>query len=177
MSISILNKPKFSEFEAHKTLNERREKLIPLIEEFISGHRLFKDKEVQVSYMQKGVGSIVCLIESADGKYILKVPLSLNFAEGESEFLEKWASIGVKTPKIFETGTIGDHHYLVMEFIDEPTLLDKYSEEQLLEMEVFVDLGKTLRRMHEPKAEGFGRVANGKAEFDSFNEWISSEEI
>ena len=175
--IIFKNKPKFSEFEAHQAFNERREKLIPLIEKFISGHTFFKDKEVQVSYMQRGVGSIVCLIESLDGKFILKIPLSINFATGEAEFLEKWTSVGIKTPKIFETGKIGGHHYTVMEYISEPALNEKYSGAQLLAMNVFVDLGKTLRKMHEPRAKGFGRMVNGNGEFDTFHRWILSDEI
>ena len=38
-------------------------------------------------------------------------------------------------------------------------------------------MGKILRLMHNSKAEGYGRVIDGKAEYAKFNDWLFSEDI
>jgi hypothetical protein len=64
-----------------------------------------------------------------------------------------------------------------MEFIDAPTLTAAYSSQELAEKGVYREMGQTLRRMHEPNAEGYGRMVGGKAEFSALNDWLHSPDM
>jgi fructosamine-3-kinase len=176
-NIIFTNEPKLSEYEAHKTFNERRLKLLPLIKEFISNHEFFKDTESSVTFIPRGIGSVVCRITTLENSYVLKVPLSLKYADGEAEFLSVWEKAGIKVPKIYESGRIGEHQYILMEYIDTPTLEEKYNENELIEKDIFFELGQILQKLHKPRIEGFGRVVEGKPEFKTFEEWLSGNEM
>jgi len=176
-NIIFTNEPKLSEYEAHKIFNERRLKLFPLIKEFISSHSFFKNTDTSVTFFSRGVGSIVSRITTPENSYVLKVPLSLKFAEGEAEFFSVWTKENIKVPKVYESGKIGEHQYILMEYIDIQTLQEKYSEQELIEKEIYVELGSILRKLHKPQANGFGRMVNNNPEFDSFEEWLKGEEM
>lgn len=177
-NITFVNKPKLSEYEAHKTFNERRLKLLPLIEEYLGNSTRFNDTNITVNFYLRGVGSIVAKITTLNHKsFILKVPLSLKYAEGEDLFLRVWSKNGVKVPEVYESGRIGEHSYMLMEYIDSPTIQEKFNDRDLLNKEVFVELGRILHKMHESRAGGFGRVVEGKPEFQSFEDWIDGSEM
>lgn len=176
-NIIFSNEPKLSEYEVHKTFNERRIKLLPLIKNYICNNDRFKNTDTTVTFFPRGVGSIVSLVTTPEKSFVLKVPLSLRYAEGEVEFFSVWERSGVKVPKIYESGKIAEHQYILMEYINTPTIQEKFTERQLIETETFVELGRLLRKLHEPKIQGFGRVIDNKPEFANFDEWISGQEM
>jgi fructosamine-3-kinase len=169
--------PKLSEHEVDKKFNERRVNLLPQVKDFVSNHLFFKDKKVKITFSHKGVSSLVCLISSGQEKFILKIPLSLTYSLGEGTFLKVWEQAGVKVPHVYEEGVIGDHSYVLMEYVDMPTLEQKYSDEELNKKGIIFQMGQTLRAMHKPEARGYGRLINGNAEFSKFSDWVSSEDM
>ncbi len=175
--ITFTNEPKLSEHEVDRKFNERRIAFIPHIEQFISKYELFQDSEVNITFSHGGVSSIVCILEIPGNKFVLKIPLSLNFSLGEGQFLKVWEGAGVKVPHIFEDGILNGHAYVLMEYIEAPTLIQKYSHEELLEKKIFIEIGSIMRKMHTPKTHGFGRPMEGGPEFKTFKEWLESEDI
>jgi fructosamine-3-kinase len=176
-NIVFKNEPKLSEHEVDKNFNERRINLIPHVKDFISNHDLFKDKEVSITFAQKGIGSLVCIIESLNEKLVLKIHLSLSHSLGEGPFLKVWEQAGVKVPHVIEDGFLNGHAYTLMEHIDAPILSERYNNEELFEKGIYFEMGRTLSTMHTPIAEGYGKVVNGKAEFVEFKDWINSEDM
>ncbi len=174
--ITFKNQPKLSGHEADQKYDERRQALIPEIENFVSTDELFAGKDVSIEFSHKGVSSLVSFIESGEEKFVLKVPLSSTGFESEGEFLKAWEEIGVKVPHVFKEGKLGMHSYLLMEYIDAPTLMDAESQ-GLVKRDTASEQGKILRGMHAAKAAGYGRSFNGKPEFDSFEEWLQSDII
>src|SRR3989339_859397 len=144
--ISFHNEPRLSEHEADKNKNEKRVNLIPFVKDFISNHERFKGKEVNITFALKGNSSLVCIVETPEGKLVLKIRLGVTGTSGDVKFFKVWEEAGVKVPHI-------------------------------LEDEIYVELGKILRAMHMPKAEGFGRCVDGKAEFSRFEDWLNSPGI
>ncbi len=175
--ISFANEPKLSEYEVQKDFNERRIALVPHIKDFVSTHERFVDKEVRITFSEKGVSSLVSILETSDEKLVLKIPLSLAFAEGEDLFLKTWAEAGVKVPDVIEAGKLNGHSYILYTFVDAQVLDDVYTHEEKIDQGIYLEMGKTLRRMHEPEAHGYGRVVGGEAEFQSFEEWLSSPDM
>ncbi len=175
--IILNNQPKLSEHEVDQKFNARRINLIPFVKEFISNHPKFKDKEVQITFAEKGASSLVSIIESSDEKTILKVPLSLAHSLGEAQFLKVWEKAGVKVPHVLEDGMINGHAYTLMEYVDAKILKDVYRKGEMIRKEMYIELGKILRVMHEPEAEGYGRIVDGKAQYLTFNEWLAGEDV
>lgn len=176
--VNFTNQPKYSEHEVDKTTNERKEILVPQIKEFISSHSLFLGKKVDVTFMQSGISSLVCIIGTEKDKKILKIPLSNLNPRLEGKFLRAWENAGVKTPHIFEEGVIGDHHYIMMEYIEGKTISDLYTREELLTSNIYKNLGETLRKMHTPKVSGYSASINNQEEpeYANFSEWIENDE-
>ena len=129
--IVFLNEPKFSEHEADQDFNERREKLVPLMEEFLVKHPLFVDKNISVTFLHTGVSSLVSIIETAEQKLILKIPLSKLNSRLEGVFLTAWERVGVKVPHVLEEGQIGEHFYVLMEYVDSETVSSKYKGKEM----------------------------------------------
>lgn len=175
--ITFHNEPKLSEHEVDNKFNERRLNLIPHVKNFISNHERFQNKKVSVSFAHEGVSSLVCIIETPDEKMVLKIPLSLSYSSGEGQFLKVWEKAGVKVPHVIEEGVISEHVYTLMEYIDAPILAEKYSWQEQIEKKIYLEMGSTLSLMHSPKTEGYGRVVNGKAEFNTFREWLESADM
>lgn len=174
-NIIFTNEPKLSRHEVDKTRNEKRLKLPNQIKEFISNNNRFKNKETKVSFAQDGVSSLVSIIEADGEKSVLKIPLQADHNE-EGRFLKAWESVGVSVPHIFEEGYISGSPYLLMNYIDSPTLKEAYgSRENILAKRVYVDIGKTLRSMHIPKATGYGYITNDLPEYSNFNDWLDSD--
>lgn len=174
--ITFLNQPKLSEFEIQKNFNEKRLGLIPLIEDLLSHNLLLKHNSVNVTFIEKGVGSLVSIVEASDKKMVLKIPLSMTTSQGEVMFLKVWEQSGVKVPRIIEEGLIGDFSYILMEYVEAPVLSDILNKNKKTEWSSF-ELGRILRKMHIPKANGYGRVVDGKPEFQTFEEWLGDKKI
>ena len=174
--IIFRNQPKLSGHEADKKYDERREALISEIESFVSSDELFEGKEVSIEFSHNGVSSLVAFIETGDEKFVLKIPLSLSGNEGEGEFLRAWEEVGVKVPHVVKEGNLGAHSYLLMDYIDAPTLSEAVKDGLVKEDTAFKE-GQILRKMHTTKAEGYGLMSDGKPEYETFKEWLFSEEI
>lgn len=170
------NEPKLSEHEVQKNMNERRISLVPQIKDYLTNHPRFKDKEVHVTFVHKGAGSLVCIVETTGEKLVLKIRLSSKNSS-EALFLKTWETAGVKVPHIFENGTMSGHDYVLMEYIDAPALKDALSNEELISKGIYYKLGNILSIMHEPEAYGYGDAVNGKAEYTNFVDWVRSETI
>lgn len=175
--IVFSNEPKLSEHEADAKFNERRTSLVPHVKDFISSHPRFKNKDVSVTFAQKGISSLISIIETPDEKLVLKIPLSVSHSRGEAQFLKVWEQEGVKVPHVFTEGEIGGHPYTLMEYIDAPILGDVYTNEELIEKKIYLEIGRMLRIMHIPEAEGYGLVVNGKAEYKEFSEQLEGHDM
>ena len=174
--ITFNNEPKLSEHEVQKNMNERRISLVPFIKDFILTHERFKDKKVSVTFIHKGAGSLLTIIDIFDEKLILKISLGKH-GIGEAQFLRAWEQAGVKVPHVFEEGLLNGYSYTLMEHVDAPILGEIYSSKELIEKGIYLEIGRTLRIMHEPRAEGYGRVVDGRGEYAEFKDWIMSEDI
>ena len=176
-NIVFKNKPKLSEHEADNKFNERRIALIPQVEEFISSNKRFKGKETIVSFAHEGVSSLICIIETQEEKLVLKIHLSILRSTDEGQFLSVWEQAGVSVPHVLEEGMLNEHAYVLMEYIDAPLLGEKSSREELIDKGLRYEMGTTLRKMHEPKGEGYGRLIDGKGKFSNFKDWLESEDM
>lgn len=168
--IVFKNQPKLSDHEVDRDANERRLMLVSEIERFLVSDELFVGKDVSVEFSHKGVSSLIGFVEVGEEKYVLKIPLNPN-TEGEAAFLEEWEALGVQVPHVYMEGTIADHPYILMRYIDAQTLEEAIGEGAAPE-DFALEMGKTLARMHSAKTEGYGRVVEGKPEYATFGDWI-----
>ncbi len=173
--IKYKNKPKLSEHEIDKISNDRRIALVPLLESFLSSDEMFVGRDISVEYSHQGVSALVAFIETDADKYVLKIPLKPT-AEGEALFLNKWEEVGATVPHVYKEGKLGNHRYILMSFVDAP-MLSESIKNGLVKSDIWVDLGKILRNMHKPSAEGYGSIVEGKAEYTTFKDWITSEKV
>ncbi|MES2930791.1 MAG: hypothetical protein V4665_03355 [Patescibacteria group bacterium] len=174
--IVFKNQPKLSEHEIQSEMNKRRMHLVRSIKDFILTHNSFKGKEVGVTFSHKGVGSLVSMIETIDEKQILKISLG-SHGVGEAQFLKVWEQVGVKVPQVKEAGILGGYSYTLMEYIDAPILGETFSGKELIQKESYSEMGRIMNIMHTPKAKGYGRVVDGKAKYEEFNDWILGEDM
>jgi fructosamine-3-kinase len=177
VGVTFTNEPKLSEHEVDRAFNERRVALAKALGPFIATHSIFKDKDVAAEFAHKGISSLISIIDAEGEKFVLKIPLSTDYAAGEALFLKVWEQAGVKVPHIFDEGSIDGHPYIIMEYVDAPLLVNAHSHEELVEKGLYKEMGRTLRLMHTPKAEGYGKVVHNKAEFASFKEWLVSPDM
>lgn len=179
MSSAVIfkNAPKLSEHEADRNFNERRLALADQLEGFITSHSRFQGKTVSVTFAHKGISSLIAIIETSDGNLVLKIPLSRTYAEGEAQFLKVWEIAGVKVPHVIEDGFLDGHSFILMEYIDAPILAGAYSREEMSTKGIYTEMGRTLRRMHMPEGDGYGRVVEGVGEFTTFSDWLYSPDI
>ncbi len=176
--IAFKNQPKLSGDEVDKKRDELRMLLVPHIVQFVSTDELFKGKEVTIEFSEQGVSSLVSFIETGNEKFVLKIPLNNRVSAGdEALFLKTWEASGVSTPHIFKEGALGTSSYILMEYIDAPTVQQKYTDDYENKDDAYFDAGKILRMMHKPEAIGFGRVVDGKGEFESFEKWLNSRDM
>lgn len=173
--VTFLNQPKLLEHEIDQEFNERRLNLVPQIEQLLSTDELFAGKEVDVAFSHNGVSSLVSFIEVLGQKFVLKIPLKPT-AEGEGKFLKEWEAVGVSVPHVFKEGNLGDYPYILMSFIDAPVLVDAIKDGSV-KKDFSIEMGKILAKMHSTKAEGYGRIIQGKPEYEKFKEWITSDNI
>jgi fructosamine-3-kinase len=179
MSSEIIfnNEPKLSEYEADSKSNIRRIELLPHVRDFIAIHPRFLNKKIFVTFAHEGISSLVSIIETPDEKLVLKIPLNILRSLDEGDFLKVWEKAGVKVPHVFEEGLLNGHNYILMEYIDAPILGKVYNNKELIENKIYLEMGSILSAMHKPKAEGYGRLINGKAEFTNFQDWFESVNI
>ena len=170
--ITFLNEPKYSEHETDQVRNAKKKELIPMIEEFVSKHQLFKDKDVSISFSQSGVTSLVSIIESDEEKYVLKTTLTTKPVEGEGMFLKVWEECGVSTPSVIEEGILNKRPYILMNFIDSELLGHAYKFNDLISQKTYVDIGQMFSKMHSKNVKGYGFVRDGNPQYTEFSEWF-----
>lgn len=173
--IHFKNQPKLSDSEVDQKFNDRRLSLVTDIEQFISSDERFHGKNVSIEFSQKGVSSLVSFIETEGQKFVLKIPLRVT-AEGEGWFLREWEKIGVSVPHIFGEGKIGDRFYILMSFIEGSILTDAIKKGSV-GSDISIEIGKVLSCLHLPRAQGYGRVIQGRAEYATFKDWILGQDV
>ena len=174
-SVTLLNEPKFSEHERDREFNETRKMLVPKVADFIAQHEMFRDVQVNVTFVHAGISSLVSILDTPNEKYVLKIPLDPIRPPHEGIFLKAWESVGVNVPHVLEEGLIGDHHYLLMEYIDSLTISKSYSIDEILEKELYKEMGSTLRKMHTAKSDGYGEMREGKGEYTDFSAFLEND--
>ncbi len=175
--ILFLNEPKLSKHAVDQKFNTRRMALIPHVKDFISNHPRFQNEEVKVTFADKGISSLISIVETPKTKTVLKIPLSLAHSLGEAQFLKIWEDADVRVPHVIEDGMITEHAYTMMEYIDAKILKDVYPKDEAVKKEIYVELGRILCKMHKPVAHGYGRVVEGKAQYETFEEWFNGEDV
>lgn len=177
VQVIFKNQPKLSEDEVDKKRNELRLALVPHIVQFVTTDEIFKGNEVTLEFSEQGISSLVCFIEAGSEKFVLKIPLNATVPAGsEALFLKTWEAAGISTPHIFKEGMFGTASYLLMQYIDAPTVAESLKNNENKD-EVYFEAGKIFRVMHKPEATGFGRVVDGKGEYNSFEEWVNSADM
>lgn len=176
-SVVFLNEPKITEHEADREFNEKRKALISEVETFILRHHLFAGKSVEVTFSHSGISSLVCILDTKDEKFVLKIPLKIGYSRNEGAFLKAWESVGVSVPHVIEEGSMGEHSYTLMAFIDSLTLSKTYSVDELIEKKLYIEMGATLCKMHSAVAEGYGDLVDGKAEYPGIEDWLQDSEL
>lgn len=174
------NEPKLSTHEVDGEFNQRRIALVPFIKDFISNHKRFRDKKVGVAFADLGASSLISIIETPEEKLVLRIPLSVSNTFGDAQFLRVWEQAGVKVPYVIEDGTLNGHQYILMEYINAKILKEVYRKGETIKKEIYVELGKILRAMHEPEAVGYGRSmdnATAQAEYLSFRDWFQGSDM
>ncbi|MSU55216.1 MAG: aminoglycoside phosphotransferase family protein [Candidatus Taylorbacteria bacterium] len=171
-NITFTNEPLMSKHEVDKGRNERKTALVPQIRELLNTHKKFKGENISVTFSHRGVSSLVAFLESKEGKFVLKIPIRNDLPQGEAKFLQEWEKTGVEVPHILEEGLIDDRPYLLMEQVTEKTLFETFSEREMIDRGIYLEMGKTLHSMHQPKTTGYGQIFNGKPEYDDFASWL-----
>ncbi|MDO8566690.1 MAG: aminoglycoside phosphotransferase family protein [bacterium] len=164
------NTPRVWGTKVQEEFDKKRQELLPKIRDYIGANKRFAGLPVTVTFVEKGTSSLVSTIETPQEKVVLKIPLDCTI-RGESHFLKIWKQEGVAVPHVIDEGFIGDHPFTLMIHIDAPAL-DSRDSGELIQEKIYVDIGRTLRAMHRPAAEGYGRFADGHGEFDTFEDWL-----
>lgn len=177
-NVILRNEPKLSEREGDEDLNTMRTEFVPYIQDFVTEHDLFKNEaEVGIEFAHKGISSVIAIIDTPAGKWVLKIPRNKTNTVGEGQFLQVWEKAGVTVPHIIETGELKGFPYTLMECIDAPTLDTQYTTEELTSNGMFAEMGKILRLMHSEKVSGYGRVVDGEPEFETAEEWLQGDDM
>ena len=172
LKVLFLNQPNFSGHEKDQEKDGWRRILVPQIEAYISTHELFQGRQVSIQFIHAGASGLVSIVDTVDKKYVLKVVLRPGLSKGEAVFLKKWESVGVPVPHVYESGMIGDRAYVLMQYVDAQSL-ENFSEEELIDMEAFRQLGKILQNIHTTIAQGYGLMKQeGVGEYESFRSWL-----
>jgi hypothetical protein len=177
LGVVFTNQPKLSEHAIDEEHNARRVALVPHIARFAGEHARLKDQSVQISFFHTGISSLVCLFKTEREKLVFKIRIGSRHREGEGAFLRAWEKSGATVPKVFEEGVIDEHPYLLMEHIEAPTLMEAVDAKRPIEHDIFRQMGVLLRTMHGASALGYGRMVDGKAEFENFEGWLKNGDI
>lgn len=176
--VILRNEPKLFEFEIDNDLNKMRTEFVPYIQDFVTEHDLFKDEEeVGIEFAHKGISSVIAIIDTPADKWVLKIPRNKTHTVGEGQFLQVWEKAGITVPHIIETGELKGFPYTLMEYIDAPTLDTEYTTAELTSNGVFTEMGRILRLMHSETVTGYGRVVDGRPEFETVEEWLAGDDM
>ena len=91
-----------------------------------------KESTIEVTYFQKGVGSIVAkiIVDSKDS-YVFKTTESFNHTSNEIYTYKACHDAGIKVPQLFFDGTVNELPFLLMEYFNTGTFSDKLKNEEI----------------------------------------------
>lgn len=99
-SVVLRNEPKLSEHDIDDDLNKMRTEFIPHIQDFVAEHDLFKNEaEVGIEFAHTGVSSVIAIIDTPAGKWVLKRPRNKRHTVGEGEFFTCGRKLGLLSHK------------------------------------------------------------------------------
>lgn len=177
-NITFKNRPKLSEDEVDRVRNELRLALIPDIQHFLETDELFRDKRINVEFAHSGISSLVSFVEVENRKFVLKIPLNKTVPVGsEALFLKKWEAANIAVQHVVKEGMINKNPYILMDYIDAPIVEEKYKGNSKEKELIYFEAGKILNLMHKPEAIGFGLFVSGRGQYNSFKEWLNSEDM
>ncbi|MEM7125410.1 MAG: aminoglycoside phosphotransferase family protein [Chloroflexota bacterium] len=122
---------------------------------------LLGKRPIKMLPLMGGNSSLVYEVLFADGqRQVLKFAEGDTWLKAEQIFLDAWAKIGIRTPRVYEHGTVPDSPfaYLLMEFVSGQNLFPLLEAETVPCTEVEQDLGHILARMHTEAGHGYGQV-------------------
>jgi len=153
------------------------DRIIKWIPTYIASSKLLNISLSDITFLSGGVASVICRIDLKEKKYIIKVVTSKHSRKGVVLFLQRWREIGVRVPKVFDTGIIFDCPYILMEYIDALPISRAYTSQDLTAKNIFFTLGEILSAMHRVRAQGWGNVLRENGEFNTALQWYVSPEI
>lgn len=145
------------------------------IVQFLNEHTFTKGSKMLVTFFNTGVSSLVCKIVTDTKSYVLKIALRTKPID-ESIFLLAWEKAGVSVPQTYESGNFSGKKYFFLEYIDSNVLSKHFTPEKLVKENVYFEMGRTLKIMHGPIAQGFGRPEKGTGKYKTFNTWLTTGE-
>jgi len=164
-----------------------RENANSFFEKIITSTPIFQGKEVELSYFQQGVGSIVSKVTLSSGEaYVIKTTERLNTTLAEIKSYEAMSDFGVKVPRVYKQGVIDGHPFFVMEYFDEGTLQDKLDKGEITIKEIAEIKSKVFVNLNKIPGKGYGwtvgyedGVLRGNfSDIESFmDEWFGGEDV
>lgn len=164
------NEPQPSEHDID--FDTKRQNLVAQISDYLSTHDKFRGKQVGIT--SSATRSLTSIVESSGKKFVFKI---LPHAKAEAQFLNAWENAGVRVPHVIEESRMGEYAYILMEYVDAPTLAKAYAPEELAEKGIYREMGQLLRLMHAPKAKGYGPVIGGNAAHSEFRKWFFGADV
>ncbi len=168
LSVAYLNEPDL----------EKKLPLVPSVQKYLAHAPRYAGKRLSVEYADSGVSSLVAFI-SYDGKRqeALKIPVKPEDDIGTAAAFRAWGKQNVRVPAVYDEGELDGRPYTLMEYIDVKAVDETRTREELLASEWFVVMGQTLRRLHEVKGSGYGKLdAEGNGILGSLEEWLNEPE-
>ncbi len=180
-SIAFLNTCNLQDWASDKD-KEFRSKANEFLTKVISDSSLFIDNQsISVEYYQDGISSIVAKVILPDNqKFVFKTNSRSWLLQSEIISLQTWADIGIKVPKVHETGEYNNYPYYIMDCFESTTLADRLDKELIGPEETGTTIGEFFSTMQKVTGNGFGRKIskeNGKlvGPQASLSEYINTE--
>ncbi|MGB4076492.1 MAG: aminoglycoside phosphotransferase family protein [Minisyncoccia bacterium] len=174
--VTFLNEPIVSEDPRIKEFEEERKAIRKEIQPLIENHERFKSEHVRVKFFHSGFSSLVCQLETDSEKTILKFPLGVRPTKGIAIALREWEKTGSPVTHVIEDGDCNGHPYILMSFVNAPTLDEERDPEAQIQNGDFIRIGATVRGLHRSEGRGFGTIgADGYGEFATFEEWLNAD--
>ncbi len=180
-NITFLNTCSTQDWASGKD-KEFRSKANEFLTKVITDSPLFTgNQSVSVEYYQEGISSIVAKVMLPDDqKFVFKTNSRSWLLQSEIIGLQTWVDIGIKTPKVHETGEYNNYPYYIMDCFENTTLANSLDKELISPTEIGAIIGEFFFVMQKVTGQGFGRKfskENGKlvGRQTSLSEYIDQE--
>ena len=124
----------------------------------ITENSLFTDQDVEVSFFQAGVASVVALIEQAGKKYVLKTCFKPERSAIEAATFLHWNKARVKTPTVLSQGNVDGYSYFIMEYLDVPVVKEVIEKDPSTKTQYYTEMGHLFYKIHSLPVQGFGAL-------------------